>query len=106
MATWAEDEEIVCVHRATRASPQRGAQRLEQVFAGDARLRLSTRSSPSRPSLAMQSAVEHISTVGDDAGARGGDVHQRLLRTPLGWRLVMHHAPHGGEAGDVRGPLH
>ena len=42
--------------------------------------------------LAMQSAVEHVS-LGSDGTPRGAAICTNVfLRTPSGWRIVMHHA--------------
>ena len=112
MATWAEDEEIVCVHPGGSRLVGYSAVRSgwEQVFAGDARLRFRVDEivTIETVGLAMQSAVEHISTVGDDAERGAAMCTNVFLRTPLGWRLVMHHASPAAAkpANDVRGPLH
>ncbi len=65
MSTWAEDEEIVCVHPGGTRLVGYDAVRVgwEQLFAGDARLsfRLDQMVMIETVGLAMQSAVEHVS---------------------------------------------
>src|SRR5438093_11303096 len=64
MTTWAEDEEIVCVHPGGTRFVGYEAVRAgwEQIFAGDARLafRLDQVVMIETVGLAMQSAVEHV----------------------------------------------
>jgi ketosteroid isomerase-like protein len=95
MATWADDEEIVCVHpggpRLVGYDAVRGA--WEQLFANDARLRFRLEQIVvvDTVGLALQSALEEIMTA--DGVSRGvAIVSNVLLRTPSGWRMVSHHA--------------
>ena len=111
MATWAEDEDIVCVHpggvrhvgyEAVRTS-------FEQLFSGNTRLtfRLDQPVLIETVGLAMQSAVEHL-RAGDD-GPRGAAIATNvLMRTPYGWRVVCHHASASPPMSDApaTGPLH
>ena len=58
--------------------------------------------------LAMQSAVEHV-TLGSDGTPRGAAICTNVfLRTPSGWRMVMHHASPApiATADAPAGPLH
>ena len=96
MATWAEDEEIVCVHPGGTRLVGYDAVRAgwEQLFAGDTKLsfRLEQVVVIETVGLAMQSAIEHI-TLGTDGTPRGAAICTNVfLRTPSGWRMVMHHA--------------
>lgn len=96
MATWAEDEEIVCVHPGGTRLVGYEAVRAgwEQLFAGDDRLsfRLDRIVAIETVGLALQSAVEHV-MVGSDGTPRGAAICTNVfLRTPVGWRMVMHHA--------------
>src|SRR4051812_32388008 len=96
MAAWAEDEDIVCVHpggprlvgyEAVRSS-------WEQIFAGDTKLTFTLDEiiSIDTVGLAMQSAIEHV-TVGNDPKPRGAAIASNVfMRTPSGWRMVLHHA--------------
>src|SRR5258706_11218294 len=74
MATWAEDEDIVCIHPGGMRLVGYDAVRQgwEQLFAGDARLafRLDQIVVIETVGLALQSLVEHI-TVGNDGKSRG-----------------------------------
>jgi len=95
MATWADDEEIVCVHpggaRLVGYDAVRNA--WEQLFAGDAKLvfRLEHIVVMETVGLAMQSAIEHVYAA--DGTARGAAAATNVfMRTPSGWRIVCHHA--------------
>ncbi|HET9340415.1 MAG TPA: nuclear transport factor 2 family protein [Casimicrobiaceae bacterium] len=111
MATWADDEEIVCVHpggpRLVGYDAIRNA--WEQLFAGDARLkfRLEQPIAIDTVGLAVQSAIEHVTLA--DGGTRGLAVATNVfMRTPTGWRIVCHHAsPAPPVASPLpAGPLH
>ena len=96
MATWAEDEDIVCVHPGGPRLVGYDAVRSgwEQLFAGGTKLtfRLAEIVVIETVGLALQSAVEHV-TVDDEREPRGAAIATNVfLRTPSGWRMVMHHA--------------
>ena len=110
MTAWADDEEIVCVHPgglrqvgydAVRAS-------FEQLFTGDGSLtfRLEEVVVLETVGLAMQSAIEHVYNA--SGTARGVAVATNIfIRTPSGWRIVMHHASSAPAiAPPPSGPLH
>jgi ketosteroid isomerase-like protein len=112
MATWAEDEEIVCVHPGGARLVGYDAVRTgwEQLFAGDERLsfRLDQVVMIETVGLALQSAIEQIK-VGKDGSQRGMAVCSNVfLRTPSGWRMVMHHASPAPAVVSAlpSGPLH
>ncbi len=96
MAAWAEDEEIVCVHpggtRLVGYDAVRGG--WEQLFAGDTRLafRLDQIVVIETVGLALQNAVEHV-MLSNDGTPRGAAICTNVfMRTPYGWRMVIHHA--------------
>lgn len=111
MAAWADDEEIICVHPGGPRMVGYDAVRTawEQLFSGDAKLtfRLDEIVIIETVGLAMQSAIEHVST---SAGtARGTAVATNIfMRTPSGWRVVCHHASPVAAlvANTPTGPLH
>lgn len=111
MATWADDEDIVCVHPGGSRHVGYDAVRhsFEQIFAADAKLafRLDQPVAIETVGLAMQSAIEHLRA--GDEGPRGAAIATNvLMRTPYGWRVVCHHAsasPPLAEAPQT-GPLH
>jgi ketosteroid isomerase-like protein len=112
MATWAEDEEIICVHPGGMRLVGYDAVRQgwEQLFAGDTRLsfRIEQIVVVETVGLAMQSAIELI-MVSKDNTPRGTAVCTNVfLRTPYGWRMVMHHASPAPAASPMEavGPLH
>ena len=104
MAVWSEDEEIVCVHPAGRASPARTQVResWRQMFAGGAARARADRASRSRSPgmmLAVHSVHENITVRG--RAARRGRRWSRPTSTcarAAGWRMIVHHAsPAPGE---------
>ena len=112
MAAWAEDEDIVCIHPGGPRLVGYEAVRAgwEQLFAGDARLsfKLDEIVVIETVGLALQSAVEHV-TVGNDPKPRGMAIATNVfLRTPSGWRMVVHHASPAPAiaVAPPAGPLH
>ena len=111
MATWAEDEDIVCIHPggARHVGYEAVRQSFEQLFASETKLtfRVDGLVAIETVGLAMQSAIEHL-RAGED-GRRGAAIATNvLMRTPYGWRVVSHHAspaPAVAEAPQT-GPLH
>ncbi len=112
MATWADDEDIVCVHPGGPRMVGYDAVRAgwEQLFAGDTRLafRLDQIVVIETVGLAMQSVVEHITLSGDGTPRGAAICTNVFLRTPSGWRIVMHHASPAPAmpSPEAKGPLH
>ena len=111
MTAWADDEDIVCVHPGGSRMVGYDAVRAawEQLFSGDTKLsfRLDEIVVLETVGLAMQSAIEHVSTA--DGTARGAAVATNVfMRTPSGWRMVCHHASPIAQiiAPAPAGPLH
>lgn len=111
MATWADDEDVVCIHPGGVRHVGYDAVRssFEHLFSGNARLsfRLDQAVLIETVGLAMQSAVEHLRA--GDEGARGAAIATNvLMRTPSGWRVVCHHASPSPPVADIpqTGPLH
>jgi ketosteroid isomerase-like protein len=111
MATWADDEDIVCVHPGGTRHVGYEAVRtsFEQLFSGNTKIsfRLDAAVLIETVGLAMQSAVEHLRA--GDEGARGAAIATNvLMRTPYGWRVVCHHASPSPPMSDApaTGPLH
>ena len=111
MATWADDEEIICVHpdgpRLVGYEAVRGA--WERLFAGDNRIafRIDSALTLETVGLAMHSVIELIHS--PDGTPRGAAVATNVfLRTPSGWRLVVHHASPSPPVSESppSGPLH
>ena len=112
MAAWAEDEEIVCVHPGGPRLVGFDAVRLgwEQIFAGETKLlfRLEELVVLETVGMALQSAIEQV-TVGDNPAPRGTAIASNVfLRTPSGWRIVLHHASPAPTMtiASPAGPLH
>jgi ketosteroid isomerase-like protein len=80
------------------------------LFAGDTKLsfRLEDVTIVETVGLAMQSAIEQV-TIGNDVKPRGAAIVTNVfLRTPSGWRVVMHHSSPAPAIAAVQpaGPLH
>jgi ketosteroid isomerase-like protein len=112
MAAWAEDEEIVCVHPGGPRLVGFDAVRVgwEQIFAGETKLlfRLEELVVLETVGMALQSAIEQV-TVGDNPAPRGTAIATNVfLRTPSGWRIVLHHASPAPTMtiASPAGPLH
>jgi ketosteroid isomerase-like protein len=112
MSTWAEDEEVVCVHPGGARMIGYDAVRAgwERIFAGEARLsfRLDEVIMIETVGLAMQSGIEQI-TIGKEGAAQGTAIATNIfMRTPSGWRMVMHHASPAPAVAvaESKGPLH
>jgi ketosteroid isomerase-like protein len=112
MAAWAEDEEIVCVHPGGPRLVGFDAVRVgwEQIFAGETKLlfRLEEVVVLETVGMALQSAIEQV-TVGDNPTPRGTAIASNVfLRTPSGWRIVLHHASPAPTMtiASPAGPLH
>ena len=112
MATWADDEEIVCIHPGgiRHVGYESVRQSFEQLFSsGNAKLnfRLDQIVLLETVGLAMQSTVEYVQVA--DESAHGAAVATNvMMRTPSGWRVVCHHASPAPAVSDapVAGPLH
>ena len=111
MSTWADDEEILCIHpggpRLVGYDAVRSA--WEQLFANDVGLkfRVDGMLALETVGLAMQSVIEEIHQA--DGTARGIAVATNVfMRTPSGWRLVCHHASPAPPISESlpSGPLH
>ena len=113
MGAWADDEEIVCVHPGGTRLVGYDAVRSgwEHLFNGDASLSFNLQDIVVIESvgMAMQSAIEQVS-LGADGSTRGYAVATNVfLRTPVGWRLLVHHAspvPATAAPSAPEGPLH
>jgi ketosteroid isomerase-like protein len=112
MAAWAEDEDIVCVHPGGPRLVGYEAVRIgwEQLFAGDTKLSFQLEEIVviETVGLALQSAIEHV-TIGSEPKPRGAAIATNVfLRTPTGWRVVVHHSSPAPAAAVVApaGPLH
>ena len=112
MAVWSDDDDIVCVHPggARRVGYDAVRASWEQIFAAEERLRfeLDRVVLIETVGLAMQSAIEQIS-VGAERTPRGAAFATNVfMRTPYGWRLVMHHASPAPTiaVAQAAGPLH
>jgi ketosteroid isomerase-like protein len=95
MALWADDDEIVCVHPGATRLIGHAAIRASWVEVFE---RGGVRLAPTRlhASLNMMSAVHSVLEEVRTPGVEQPDLHivatNVYLKTPAGWRIVMHHA--------------
>ena len=102
MAVWSEDEDIVCVHPAGQrlAGQEQVREAWRQMFAGGAnmRVRLSQQVVVTGMMVAVHSVHENITVAGELRPRPPMVATNVYLRTPAGWRMIVHHAsPAPGE---------
>jgi ketosteroid isomerase-like protein len=101
MALWADDEEVVCVHpggprlvgyEAVRAAWQ------EVLGNGGLHIRVASRTLIANMSCAVHHVIEQV-MVHDNGQDQVVSVAATnvFFKTPLGWRMVAHHASPAGE---------
>ena len=111
MSTWADDEEIVCVHPGGTRLVGYDAVRAswEAIFAAEGRVafRLEQVVMMETVGLAMQSVVENIHA-GENRAQASAIATNIFLRTPSGWRIVCHHSSPAPPmvTAEKKGPLH
>lgn len=95
MALWSDDEEIVCIHPGAPRLIGHAAIResWEAIFArGSVQIHASQLHATHNLMSSIHSIVEEIRMVGDETQ----DVHvlttNVYVKTPQGWRIVIHHA--------------
>jgi len=106
MAVWAEDEDIVCVHPAGQrlAGQEQVREAWRQMFVGGPgmRMQVTQRLVVSGMMVAVHSVHENITVAGETRARPPMVATNVYLRTPAGWRMVVHHASPapapGGEA--------
>ncbi len=99
MAVWADDEDVACVHPGGPRLVGHGAIRaaFEALFGHGA---VDARPAQVRRLVTETTAIHHVLErvrVGGEDGPRDGFVLATnvYLKTPLGWRLALHHASPG-----------
>jgi ketosteroid isomerase-like protein len=96
MAVWAEDEDIVCIHptgpRLTGQDEVRSG--WARIFAGGpgARVQISLQVAISGMMIAVHSVHENFTVEGDPRPRPPVIATNVYLRTPAGWRMIVHHA--------------
>jgi len=103
MAVWSEDEEIVCVHPAGQrlAGQQQVREAWRLMFAGGAgmRVQITQQVAVTGMMVAVHSVHENITVAGEQRARPPMVATNVYLRTPAGWRMIVHHAsPAPGEA--------
>jgi len=100
MATWAEMDDVVCIHPGGNRLVGLAAVResWRRIFGGG--MKLTFRQADSivldRPDIRVHSVVEEISVAGTGRLAARVCVTNVFLRTASGWRLWMHHGSNPG----------
>ena len=98
MAVWSEDEEIVCVHPGgpRLCGQDQVRESWAQIFAGGGRTRvhITQQVSISGMMLAVHSVFERFTIPQAAAEAQPAPIVATnvYLRTPAGWRMIVHHA--------------
>ena len=96
MAVWAEDEDIFCIHptgaRLTGQDEVRSS--WAKIFAGGAgaRVQISDQVAVSGMMIAVHSVHENFTVEGDPRPRPPVIATNVYLRTPAGWRMIVHHA--------------
>jgi len=96
MSTWAEDEDIVCVHPAgQRLAGQAEVREVwRQMFAGGPgmRVRITQQVVIAGVMLEVRSVHENITVAGEQRPRPPMVATNVYLRTAAGWRMIAHHA--------------
>ena len=105
MAVWAEDEDIVCVHPAGQrlAGQAQVREAWRQMFAGGPgmRVQITNQVVANGMMVAVHSVHENIVVAGERRARPPMVATNVYLRTPAGWRMVVHHAsPAPVQGGD------
>jgi ketosteroid isomerase-like protein len=112
MATWSEDEEVICIHpggpRVVGLAAVRDAWR--QIFANGTRLNINISNTviSAGTMMAIHCVLEHIHVEGDNELHAPIVATNVFMRGALGWRMVAHHAsptPDIDTLGDAGGPV-
>jgi ketosteroid isomerase-like protein len=103
MATWAEDEDIVCVHPGgpRRCGIVEVRESWRQIFAQGQQLKFKLAGEKRYPGrlLSVHSVYEQVSVAGDARPAATVLATNIYVLTDRGWRMLMHHA--SAPAGDA-----
>ena len=96
MAVWAEDEDIICVHpTGPRLSGQDQVREgWAKIFAGGAgpRVQVNQQVAISGMMIAVHSVHENFTMEGEARPQVPVVATNVYLRTPAGWRMIVHHA--------------
>jgi uncharacterized protein (TIGR02246 family) len=96
MAVWSEDEEIVCIHPAGQrlAGQAQVRETWRQMFAGgpNMRVQVAQRVAVTGVMVAVHSVHESITVAGEPRPRPPMIATNVYLRTPAGWRMIVHHA--------------
>lgn len=100
MSTWADQEDIVCIHPGGDRLVGRTDVRASWRSILGSGVKLTFRRAESivldRPEIRIHSVTEEISVAGSGRMSARVLVTNVLIRTPGGWRLWMHHGSNPG----------
>lgn len=103
MALWADEDEAACLHPGGMQALGPAAVRtsFEAIFAtGAVNVRPDAVRRYATPDVAVHHVVERIvGMTSDGPGVAYALATNIYIRTPLGWRMLVHHASAGGETG-------
>jgi uncharacterized protein (TIGR02246 family) len=108
MQVWSEDEDIVCVHPGGQrlAGQEQVREAWRQMFAGGQGLQVqvSQQVASSGMMVAVHSVHESITVPGERRARPPVIATNVYLRTPAGWRMVVHHASPSPAAAAAEAP--
>lgn len=103
MAVWADEDEIACIHPGGPRvlGPQAVCASFEAIFAhGSVDVLPDVVRRYATPSLAIHHVIERVRGLTREGPQTAYVVATNVyVRTPLGWRMTVHHASPGGEDG-------
>ncbi|GAC1420964.1 MAG: nuclear transport factor 2 family protein [Burkholderiaceae bacterium] len=95
MALWADDDEIICVHPGAPRLVGHAAIRAswEAIFArGGVRISVRERHLLQTTMTATHNVIEEIANLDEGQDERHVLATNVFLKTPAGWRILLHHA--------------
>lgn len=100
MSTWADQEDIICIHPGGDRLVGRVEVResWRSIFGGGVKLTFRRAEGVvlDQPEIRIHSVTEEISVAGSGRMSARVLVTNVLIRTPAGWRLWMHHGSNPG----------
>ena len=96
MSTWAEDEDIVCVHPGwpRLTGPEQVRENWALIFRSGERLKfhLSSQVCMQGMMISVHSLLENVLVAGEKKPRQPAVTTNVYLRTESGWRMIVHHA--------------
>lgn len=106
MQVWDEDDDIVCIHPmgACLKGVEAVAESWQEIFESGSPMRfeVTQRRFTRSESISVHCVTEHIAHGARLEGRSTMLATNVYKRTPLGWRLIVHHASPAGEEPDTQ----